>query len=119
MIKSIIDNKMELIVIHNKKLIIPIDLKTSCSCEEEDFYFNWLKWHYNVQARLYSRILRANLDKDEYFKDFKLLNYRFIICNKETCNPLVWEFANTHSKGTLYYGRYKQIGLPDPQDLGT
>ena len=46
MIKSIIDNKMELIVFHDKKLIIPIDLKTSCSCEEKDFYLNWLKWHY-------------------------------------------------------------------------
>ena len=109
---------MELIVLHDKKLIIPVDLKTSCSCEEKDFYFNFLKYHYSLQARLYSRILRANLDKDEYFKDFKILNYRFIICNKETCNPFVWEFANTHSKGTLYYGRYKQIGLPDPEDLG-
>ena len=108
----------ECIVLHDKKTIIPIDLKTSCSCEEKDFYLNWLKWHYNIQARLYSRILRANLDKDEYFKDFKILNYRFIFCNKETCNPLVWEFANTHSKGTLYYGRYKQIGLPDPEDVG-
>lgn len=108
----------ECIVLHDKKLIIPIDLKTSCSCEEKDFYLNWLKWHYNIQARLYSRILRANLDKDEYFKDFKILNYRFIICNKDTCNPLVWEFADTHSKGTLYYGRHKQIGLPDPEDLG-
>lgn len=108
----------ECIVLHDKKLIIPIDLKTSCSCEEKDFYLNWLKWHYNIQARLYSRILKANLDKDNYFKNFKILNYRFIICNKDSCSPLVWEFKETHSKGTLYYGRYKQIGLPDPEDLG-
>lgn len=108
----------ECIVLHDKKLIIPVDLKTSCSCEEKDFYFNFLKYHYSLQARLYSRILRANLDKDEYFKDFKILNYRFIFCNKDTCTPLVWEFAETHSKGTIYFGRYKQIGLPDPEDLG-
>lgn len=108
----------ECIVLHDKKLIIPVDLKTSCSCEEKDFYFNFLKYHYSLQARLYSRILRANLDKDEYFKDFKILNYRFIFCNKDTCSPLVWEFAETHSKGTLYLGRHKQIGLPDPEDLG-
>lgn len=36
----------ECIVLHDKKLIIPIDLKTSCSCEEKDFYFNFLQWHY-------------------------------------------------------------------------
>ena len=71
-----------------------------------------------LQARLYSRILRANLDKDEYFKDFKILNYRFIFCHKDSCSPLVWEFEETHSKGTLYLGRHKQIGLPDPEDLG-
>ena len=108
----------ECIVLHDKKLIIPVDLKTSCSCEEKDFYFNFLQWHYQLQARLYSRILRANLDKDDYFKDFTILNYRFIFCNKDSCSPLVWEFKETHSKGTLYYGRYKQIGFPDPEDLG-
>ena len=108
----------ECVVIHDKKLIIPIDLKTSCSCKEDEFYFNFLQWHYQLQARLYSRILRANLDKDEYFKDFTILNYRFIFCNKDSCSPLVWEFKETHSKGTLYYGRYKQIGFPDPEDLG-
>ena len=108
----------ECIVVHDKKIIIPIDLKTSCSCEEKDFYFNFLQWHYQLQARLYSRILRANLDADEYFKDFKVLNYRFIFCNKNSCTPLVWEFAETHSKGTLYFGRHQQIGQPDPEDLG-
>ena len=36
----------ECIVLHDKKTIIPVDLKTSCSCKEEDFYLNWLKWHY-------------------------------------------------------------------------
>lgn len=108
----------EIIVLHDQKVIIPIDLKTSCSCEEKDFYSNWLRYHYQIQARLYSRILRDNLDRDEYFKDFKILNYRFIICNKDTATPLVWEFAKTHEKGTLHYGRYNQIGLPDPEDLG-
>ena len=108
----------ECIVLHDKKLIIPVDLKTSCSCEEKDFYFNFLQWHYQLQARLYSRILRANLDQDEYFKDFKILNYRFIFCHKDSCSPLVWEFEETHSKGTLYLGRHKQIGLSDPEDLG-
>ena len=108
----------ECIAIHDEKIIIPIDLKTSCSCKEEEFYFNFLKYHYSLQSRLYVRILRANLDKDEYFKDFRILNYRFIFCNKDSCSPLVWEFKETHSKGTLYYGRHKQIGLPDPEDLG-
>lgn len=108
----------ECIVLHDKKIIIPIDLKTSCNCEEKDFYSNFLHWHYQLQARLYYRILKDNIARDDYFKDFKILDYRFIFCNKDTCKPLVWEFANTKDKGTLYYGKYKQLGFPDPEDLG-
>lgn len=108
----------ECIVLHDKKLIIPIDLKTSCSCDEKEFYSNFLYYHYQLQARLYYRILKANIEKDEYFKDFKILNYRFAFCNKDTCNPLLWEFSKTADKGTLYYGRHHQIGFPDPEDLG-
>lgn len=108
----------ECIVLHDKKVIIPIDLKTSCSCTEEDFYYNFMQWHYQLQARLYYRILKANIEKDEYFKDFTILNYRFIFCNKDSCNPLVWEYADMTKEGTLYYGRYNQIGFPDPEDLG-
>lgn len=108
----------ECIVLHDQKIIIPVDLKTSCSCNEENFYLNFVQYHYQLQARLYYRILKANIENDNYFKDFEIRNYRFIFCNKDTCKPLVWEFANTKDKGTLYYGRYKQLGFPDPEDLG-
>ena len=108
----------ECIVLHDKKLIIPIDLKTSCSCKEEDFYLNFLQWHYGIQARLYSRILRANLDKDEYFKDFKILPYKDIIIFKGSDTPLVWDIPFTFEKGTLYFGKNNQIEMKDPEDIG-
>lgn len=108
----------ECVVIHDKKVIIPIDLKTSCNCNEEAFFYNFMQYHYQLQARLYYRILVDNILRDNYFKDFKVLNYRFIFCNKDTCNPMLWEFKETPSKGTLYFGRHKQIGFPDPEDLG-
>lgn len=54
-----------------------------------------------IQSRLYWRILRANLNKDSYFKDFELKNYRFIVVNKDTLTPLVWEFPYTQAVGTL------------------
>jgi hypothetical protein len=56
---------------------------------------------YPIQARLYAAILRANLDRDPYFKDFKMLNYRFIVVNKESLTPLVWEFPMTFEKTDL------------------
>ena len=50
---------------------------------------------------LYWRIIKANLMQDSYFKDFTLENYRFIVVNKESLTPLVWEFPLTNMVGTL------------------
>lgn len=84
------------LVLHDKKLIIPLDLKTS-SKPEWDFYKSFLEWRYDIQAKLYWRILRYNLDKDPYFKDFKLANYRFMVINRKALTPLIWEFGSTQS----------------------
>lgn len=85
-----------LVCIHDKKIVVPVDLKTS-SKPEWDFYKSFLEWHYDLQARLYWQVIRANMDRDPYFKDFKLANYRFIVVNKKTLTPLVWEFEGTQS----------------------
>lgn len=54
-----------------------------------------------IQGRLYWRIINANLKNDYFFKDFELMNYRFIVVNKYTLTPLVWEFPLTKTYGTL------------------
>lgn len=90
----------ELLVDYEKKIVYPIDLKTS-SHTEWDFQQSFCQWRYMIQARLYWRIIRANMLKDEYFKDFELMPYRFIVVNKKTLTPLVWEFPLTMEIGTL------------------
>lgn len=106
-----------LYVDHKQKKIVPIDLKTS-SHTEWDFYKSFVEWHYDIQARLYWNIIRQNLDNDEYFKDFELLDYRFIVINRGTLTPLVWIFDNTTTNGTLFLGKNKQIEMRDPFDIG-
>ena len=106
-----------LVVDYEQKKVWPIDLKTSMGCAEWDFEQNFKKWHYYIQARLYWRIIRKNMDKDEYFKDFSLEDYRFIICNPKTLTPLVWEFPLTKSIGTLIDDDGKEIR--DPFEIGT
>ena len=106
-----------IIVDYDKKIVYPKDLKTS-SDYEWDFYKAFIKWHYQLQARLYWRLIRAVMDTDPYFKDFKLANYEFIVVNKETLTPLVWEFPFTTTVGTIKLGKDKQIELKDPEDLG-
>lgn len=94
-------NMADLIVVnYEKKKVFPLDLKTS-SHTEWDFQESFCQWQYMIQARLYWRIIRANMDNDPYFKDFSLENYRFIVVNRKTLTPLVWEFPLTKSLGTL------------------
>ena len=104
------------IVDHKNKVIYPCDLKTS-SHKEFDFYKSYITWQYYIQSKLYYRTLKANLDKDEYFKDFEINNYRFIVCNGDTLNPLVWEDCFTKACGDKYYGKDKQYFFRDPYNI--
>lgn len=81
----------ELIVDHRNKVIYPIDLKTTGHPEEE-FNGSFSQWRYDIQAKLYSYILSQVIAQDEYFKDFKIAYYQFIVINRRTVAPLIWEF---------------------------
>lgn len=104
-----------LVVIHDKKLVVPVDLKTSYK-PEWDFYKSFTEWRYDIQARLYWRIIRYNMDQDPYFKDFKLADYRFIVANKKTLTPLVWLFESTQKRGDII--TKDNIILRDPFTIG-
>ena len=98
------------IVDHKNKIIYPCDLKTSYK-EEYNFFKSFVDWRYNIQAQLYWEILRQSLDKDPYFKDFKLADYRFIVVCNKTRNPLVWEYYDTTRETDMVYGKDRQIKL--------
>lgn len=85
---------------YQNKVIYPYDLKTT-SFNEWEFPKAIVKYKYHDQARLYWRNLRQNLDKDEYFKDFKLADFRFICINRKNCKPLVWRFEHTQTVGEI------------------
>ena len=108
-----------LLVDYAHKIIYPKDLKTS-SHYEWDFYKSFIDWNYQIQARLYWRIIRDNLDRDPYFKDFTLADYEFIVVNKQTLLPLVWLFPATQQRGTIVVGTDSSpIELRDPEVIGS
>lgn len=107
---------MDLIIVdYEDKIIYPYDLKT-CGIPEWDFESNFIKYHYFIQARLYYLVLMANLANDDYFKDFKVENFRFIVVNRKTLTPLVWEFPLTKAAGTLYDDKGNEYR--DPLEIG-
>ena len=102
---------------HTNKTIQPIDLKTSFK-KEWDFYKSFIEWNYQIQNRLYYRILLENIKKDDYFKDFKILPYKDIVVNRYTLTPLVWDCDFTSAMGTLVFGKNNQIVMRDPEEIG-
>ena len=100
---------------YETKKIFPIDLKTS-SKTEWHFEDSFKQWSYMIQSRLYWRIIKANLENDDYFKDFTLEDYRFIVVNKNTLTPLVWEFPLTKEYGTLVDDKGNEYR--DPFEIG-
>lgn len=110
----------ELVIFHDTKEIQPLDLKTSCKRldREWDFPSHYIEWSYEIQNRLYVRILQDVISKDEYFKDFKILPYKDIIIFKGSDTPLVWDIPFTFERGTLYFGKNKQIEMRDPEEIG-
>lgn len=92
---------------YSKKTIQPIDLKTSFH-REWDFADSFVKWNYYIQAQLYWYIIRQNMNNDEYFKDFKLLDYKFIVISNGSRVPLVWEYLDTQVEEDVCYGKNKQ-----------
>ena len=104
------------IVDHKNKRIKPIDLKTSYKPEYK-FFWSFMDWLYNIQARLYWYTIRQNMDKDPYFKDFILENYEFVVISRGTKVPLVWEYPDTTKTGTLFYGRRQQYKCRDWRDI--
>lgn len=56
-----------------------------------------------IQAQLYTYILQQVISEDEYFKDFKIAHYSFIVINRYTLAPLVWR----------HYGNFSEVDLKD------
>ena len=104
-----------LVVDFEERRIYPMDLKT-CTCEEWNFRDNFKKFHYDIQARLYSRILRLAINETEEFKDMEIMPFTFIVCSKQTFTPLLFEYDDNLEIGDLEYGRFKSR---DPFDVGS
>lgn len=110
----------ELVIFHDTKEIQPLDLKTSCKRLDREWNFptHYVEWNYQMQNRLYVRILQDVISKDEYFKNFKILPYKDIIIFRGSDTPLVWDIPFTFKRGTLYFGKNRQIEMRDPEDIG-
>ena len=75
---------------HKERWIQPYDLKTTGKNEEE-FEKSFVDWCYWIQSGMYSRVIEKNISKDDYFMEFDILPFKFIVINRMSLTPLVWE----------------------------
>ena len=94
-----------LVVNHKEKTVLPVDLKTS-SMPAYDFAQNFIKFRYDLQAELYSDVLRTVMSRTEY-KDYTLLPYLFTDVSRTDKVPVTYEFdpsnGFSYTKGDKTY----------------
>lgn len=95
---------------HKEKYILPMDLKTTSS-NEEDFERNYVNWRYDIQSSLYTCILKHMLKVIGL--DYEIKNFTFIVVNPSNLTPILWEDVNCfnfgdriNQYGTLYKGPF-------------
>jgi len=103
-----------ILIDHNNKKVFPIDLKTS-SKHEGLFWQSFLHWRYDLQARLYWLVIKDNLVRSD-MGDYELMDYTFIVINRQYVIPLSWTFEHTSSMATLITEDGQE--LRHPLDIG-
>lgn len=97
-----------IVVDHKAKTVQPIDLKTSYN-KEWNFYHSFVTWGYWIQAQLYWEIIYQNMMKDDVYKDYTLLDYKFIVVSKDSLKPLCWTYRDTKAIVDIQYGKNQNI----------
>lgn len=88
-----------LVVNHEKKVIVPVDLKTT-STPLYDFYSSFIKWNYQIQVRLYTLILKNVLKGTEY-ENYRITDYLYTVVNKNFSTPVVYSIPINNTVGDL------------------
>ena len=90
---------------HKSKTIKPFDLKTTGG-NEESFESSYEKWCYWIQSPSYKRVLEKVTQADDYFKDFFIEDFEFIVINKQNLTPLRWIDTDSPENRDLLFKKY-------------
>ena len=80
-----------LVVDHENKTIQPVDLKTS-SMPAYDFAENFVRFRYDIQAELYTDVLKKIVSEDPDLSDYTVLTYLFTDISRSDKVPVTYEY---------------------------
>lgn len=76
---------------HKAKTVQPIDLKTSFQ-PAYDFSENFITYRYDIQASLYTFVLKKVLSEDNEYKDYTVLPFIFADISRSDKIPVTWTY---------------------------
>lgn len=90
---------------HKEKWIQPYDLKTTGKSEEQ-FEKSYEDWGYWIQSPGYRKTLVSVLAEDDYFAEFTMLDFKFIVINRLNLCPLVWNDYDPQAVESAIFKKY-------------
>ena len=93
----------------NKK-IYPYDLKTT-SKKEWEFIDSFFKYGYDIQASIYTTLLKQKVDEIDTKGEWSIEPFRFIVVNTETPDPIVYKFEPPLTKSFWMSGKNRRTKL--------
>lgn len=106
-----------LVVNHKNKTVQPVDLKTS-SMPAYDFAEQFIKMRYDIQAYVYTDVVRAIMNEDPDYADYTILPYLFTDISRVDKVPVTYEYdPNSESQiNGLAFGQYQYKHWKDVLD---
>ena len=103
-----------LVVNHKNKTIQPVDLKTS-AMPAYSFGENFVKFRYDIQAELYTDVLKQICWENDDYRDYTVLTYLFTDISRTDKVPVTYEydptngFSYTRGDKTYQYKGWKEL----------
>ena len=99
-----------LVVNHKDKTIQPVDLKTSAD-PAFSFEESFLRFRYDIQAQLYSDVLKEVISKTSEYQDYTIKDYLFTDISRSDKIPVTWWYPQddpSQVHGLVFSSRDKE-----------
>lgn len=88
---------------HSTKSIWLVDLKSTCANYEWEFPKSFVKYRYDVQGKVYTYVVRQNMDNDDFYKGYTIKGFIFVYISRMNKRPLLWTFDKCFSSEDIEF----------------
>lgn len=96
----------KVIVNHEKKIIIPVDFKSSFNAQ--NFEYSYVKWRYYRQGSFYTHLLEKFME-EKGIQDYEVKKFTFVVCSTTRGKHFTYQMSQTdidaaREGGIIQYG---------------